>query len=65
MLDELVRIEARIARLRNLMDATCHNADMVLRSPLHQEIDRLVARHARISMNRYWARITPRDTKTS
>ncbi len=64
-MDELVRIETRIARLRRIMNATCHNVDMFLGSPLHHEIDRLVARHARISMNRYRNRLSPPGTRTS
>lgn len=63
-MDELVRIEAKIARLRRLMDATCPDVDMVLGSPLHEAIDRLVARHARISMNRYRSRLSPPGART-
>lgn len=64
-MDELVRIEAKIARLRRIMDATCHNVDLVLGSALHEEIDRLVARHARISMNRYRTRLSPPGARSS
>lgn len=51
LLDErLYLIESEIARLRDLLYTSKQPATLLARTPLHHELDRLVAQHARISL---------------
>lgn len=51
--ESLTLIEAKIARLRKLLHSAHQSPSMMVHSPLHHEIDKLVAQHARISLHRY------------